>query len=305
MMTSASRPRVTFLSRASSLAVALLVLSTACGQVHSTIPVDTTARDIAQSVCSSAYRCCTLAQLMNNDAAGTSVATATQDCTADSAPCEQACEARTAENFRNELSGVQRSVDQRRAVYEQAKVDACLAKIRSSSCETINVTNHLTGVPGCESFVTPLVAVGGGCTNDYECIDGWCRQPTPPETGDGTCAPLARVGEACAAGNCAPGLACDPKGSDPADDVCVQAGDVGAVCSDAFECKSGACSSSGGSGKTCAPTGGMSGGMCFYSSGCSIAGGRPGPGAALGLAALLGIAVARGRRRRHLGGARR
>ena len=64
-----------------------------------------------QTVCSKAYACCTLPQLMGNGSAGTSAATATADCTTDVAPCEHACETKTAEDFRNQLSGVQRSVD--------------------------------------------------------------------------------------------------------------------------------------------------------------------------------------------------
>jgi hypothetical protein len=268
-MTITSRPSVT-LRCITFLPAAALALLAGCGQVHGSIPVDSTASDIAQTVCSSAYRCCTLAQLMSNDAAGTSAATAANDCTSDSAACEQACETKTAENFRNELSGVQSSVDRKRAVYEQTKVDACLSKLRSSTCETINVTNHLTGVPGCESFVTPLVPVGGNCTNDYECVDGWCKPPTGSDTGEGTCAALAQAGGSCTENkNCAPGLSCYLNSSDPPVGVCLQGGGSSAT-----------------------------GEMCFYSSGCSIAGGRPGSRAALGLAVFALIALARGRRGR-------
>jgi hypothetical protein len=264
-----------------------------CGGVHG-IQVDKTATQIGQTVCAKAYSCCTLDQLMSNDAAGTDAA----DCSGDHTACEHACEAKTADNFRNVLSGIQDSVDRKRAQYEQAKVDACLDTIRSASCPTLNMTNHLMGVPGCDSFVTPLVALGGACGNDYECVGGFCKPPPPSSNAfDGVCTALADVGQSCADANCATGLVCDPKTADVADDICVQPGDTGAVCSDAFECKSGLCSTSGGSGTTCAaPTGG---GQCFYSSGCAAAGeGRPSVFTLLLFAAFIAVALVRARRSR-------
>src|SRR3954447_9899066 len=98
-----------------------------CGEVH-VIPVDKTASDIGQTVCSAAYRCCTVAQLMANDAAGTDAG----DCSTDSAACEQACEAKTSDNFRTFLTDIQASVDRKRAFYERAKGDPCLQTIRSA-----------------------------------------------------------------------------------------------------------------------------------------------------------------------------
>jgi hypothetical protein len=236
-----------------------------CGQVHG-IPVDKTASDIGQTVCSAAYRCCSVAQLMGNDAAGTDAG----DCSADSSACEQACETKTTDKFRNVLVGIQASVDQKRAVYEQAKVDACLQTIRSAACGTLNMTGRLEGVPGCGSFVTPLVALGGACGNDYECLGSWCKHDPASQSFDGVCTAFAAVAEACGdEARCASDLRCDPKTKDPADDVCVTVGSVGAACSDASECQSGVCSGSEGSGKTCAEP---AGNQCFYASGCAAAG---------------------------------
>ena len=105
----------------SSVSCAVSLLSIAafgalggCGSVHG-IPIAEVANDIAQTVCSKAWSCCTVSQLMGNGSAGTSAVTATADCTTDVAPCEHACEAQTAGDFRNQLSGVQRSVDQKRS----------------------------------------------------------------------------------------------------------------------------------------------------------------------------------------------
>jgi MYXO-CTERM domain-containing protein len=70
------------------------------------------------------------------------------------------------------------------------------------------------------------------------------------------------------------------------------------MCSDSFECKSGLCTTSGGSGTTCAAsTGG--GSQCFYSSGCAAGGeGRPSVVTLLLFAGFIAVAIARARRRR-------
>jgi hypothetical protein len=171
-------------------------LGAGCGEVHS-IPIDQDATQIAQTVCSAAYRCCTLDQLVKNSNAG---ADAGADCTTDHTACEHACETDTATSFRAQLTTVQQSVDAKRAVFEQAKVDACLDTIRASTCDGLNMTDHLTGVPGCDSFVTPLVPIGGACSQSYECMGSWCD--------GGTCAAFMTVGQPCPSGgqSCLSGL---------------------------------------------------------------------------------------------------
>jgi hypothetical protein len=257
-----------------------------CGSVHG-IPINQTASDIAESVCAKAWACCSVDQLKNNGSSGADVSTDSEPCTRDSyAKCEQACESKTAEDFRNYLADIQRSVDQKRAVYEEAKVKACLKTIREDSCENLNMSYHLTGVPGCDSFASPLVAMGGACSKDYECTSGWCK---PAATaGDGTCAaPMS--GMSCAVDGCGRGFACDGRGTnDQADDVCVQLQDNGLSCSGGVQCKSGNCTNN-----TCMPPAGA----CFYGSGCSAAGGAPSVAALLLVLGLAGFA-ARGRARR-------
>ena len=159
------------------------------------------------------------------------------------------------------------------------------------------MTGHLTGVPGCASFVTPLVAEGGACGNDYECTTGWCKPPAPPATGDGK-TPTSVAGMSCTSLSCGEQLTCDGLGTDDkADDVCVQRMDDGATCTDGIQCKSGNCTTSGGSGMTCAPA---TGAMCFYGSGCSAGGdGRPGPVTILLLVAFVGVTLLRTRRGEH------
>jgi hypothetical protein len=261
----------------------------ACGNV-SGIPVDQTATRIANAVCPKAWMCCTADQLMSNSAAGSDVAS---------------CETATADNYKTVLSGLQASVDAKRASYQSAKLDACLEKIQSSDCATLNVTNHLIGIPGCESFTTPLVPVGGACAADYECVNGWCNVPSSSTNGLGTCAAFLAAGQSCAAAggaSCGPNAVCDVEGTpnDSTDDLCAAVSDIGGTCADDLQCTSLNCSSSGGSGMTCAAATAPPAAMCFYGSGCSEAGGRPGTGTLLLFAGFAAVAFLRaGRGRRH------
>ncbi len=260
-----------------------------CGNV-SGIPVDQTATRIANAVCPKAWMCCTANQLSSNSAAGTS---------------EQDCITQTTSSYKLQLSTLQASVDQKRASYQSSKVDACLNEIQTSDCATLNVTNHIAGIPGCESFTTPLVAVGGACSEDYECIDGWCNVPASSNNGDGVCAAFLAAGQSCATGggsSCGPHAVCDVEGTpyDSSDDLCAAVSDIGGTCADDLQCTSLNCTTSGGSGMMCAAASTPPPAMCFYSSGCSEAGGRPGTGTLLLFAAFAAIAFLRaGRARRN------
>jgi len=263
---------------ASVMVFASLVGLSGCGGVHG-IPIDSTATQIAQTVCPKAYKCCTQSQLMNNGQAGTDEAT---------------CESMTTTAFEGDLETIQSSQDQKRAMFDDAKLQACLSTIRSADCSTLDMTNHLAGVPGCDSFVDPLVVSGGACSQDYECIDGWCQQPTDMSGGDGTCQPHAQLNASCATASCEPGLTCDILLSDS---TCVQAGDIGASCADDLQCTSVSCSiPSGATAGTCVAA---TAAQCFYASGCDAAGeGRPSAGTAILLAAFALIAMLRARRSR-------
>jgi len=268
--------------------VALMGLA-GCGNV-SGIPVDQTATRIASVICPKAWMCCTADQLMSNTAAGTS---------------EQDCLSQTTDHYKSYLSTLQVSVDKKRASYQSSKLDTCLMTINDSACATLNVTNHIAGITGCESFTTPLVAVGRACSQDYECIDGWCNVPTGANNGEGLCAAFLAAGQSCATGggvSCGPGSVCDIEGTPDvsADDLCAAVSDIGGVCADDLQCSSLNCSSSGGSGMRCAAAATPPAAMCFYSSGCSAAGGRPGPGTLLLFAGFAAIAFLRaGRARRN------
>jgi hypothetical protein len=275
----------------STVTLLTAVLLAGCGGVHG-IQIDATAKRIAEDVCSKAWVCCSVDQLKNNASSGADVATTTQPCTDDRSPCVKQCETKTAEDFRHYLADIQRSVDQKRALYEDAKVEDCLSKIRQDSCDQLNMVNRLTSVPGCDVFTTPLVTMGGACGQDYECTSGWCKAGA--SGGDGTCeAPMS--GMSCAVDGCGHGFTCDGLGTtEETDDVCVAVQENGATCTGGIQCKSGNCSASGGAGMICQPAVNA----CFYGSGCSAVGGRPGVVSLLLLSGLLAFTVRRTRRGR-------
>jgi hypothetical protein len=253
-----------------------------CGEVDG-IPIEKTSTDFAKAICPKAYDCCTPEQLMpNKDLAGTT---------------EPECEVKTADHFRSRMQTMQASQNAGRARFDQEQVDACLEAIRASNCSQLQTIRSLSGLPACDSsFATPLVAIGGTCGQDYECIGGVCQKAAG--AWEGVCVAGASIGGSCSSDSssrCAPDLTCDPRdGNVDTDNVCVAEQDNGAACSSNLECKTRICAAaSGATAKTCqAP----SGPVCFYGGGCAAAGGRPGAAALLIMAAFAAVAMLRGRR---------
>src|SRR4051812_24726079 len=258
----------------SALALALL----GCGEV-SGIPIDKTATDFAKAICPKAYDCCTTEQLMGNDAAGTT---------------EAECETNTSKNFRDSLNTMQGSENAGRAKYDQAQVDLCLAALRAATCTELTAIHSISGIPACNStFATPLVAIGGKCGQDYECIDSVCQKA--PGEWEGVCAVGASVGASCTTDHCAQNLSCDPRDANvDSDSVCVVEQENGGACNDNFDCKSRVCAAaSGATAKTCmAPTTPQ----CFYGGGCSAAGGAPRLASLLLMGLFTAVALLRTRR---------
>ena len=180
-----------------------------------------------------------------------------------------------------------------RARYNQAQVDACLIAIRQARCSTLTAINRLSALPECDStFAVPLVAVGGTCQNDFECIDTVCVKTAG--AGQGICAAGVSAGTSCVADRCGQDLLCDPRdGSNANDDVCVAEQENGAACADNFECKSRVCAApAAGGAKLCAAP---STAVCFYGGGCSLGHGRAGLTSLLVLAAFALVTVRRAR----------
>jgi hypothetical protein len=251
-----------------------------CGGVTG-IPIEKTATEFSKAICDAAYKCCTPETLMGNAAAGKT---------------EAECEANTAQNFRNSLQNMQNSENAGRAKYKQDDVDACLAALRAADCPQLTSIRSLSGIPECNStFATPLVAAGGVCGQDYECIGGVCEKAEG--AWEGVCVAGNAKGAACANDNrCASDLICDQRGtgSDPSDDVCVAEQDNGATCVDGFECKSRNCVADSATGaRTCQA---QTAAQCFYGGGCAAGGGRPSLAALVLMGLFVVVALARTRR---------
>jgi hypothetical protein len=251
------------------LAVALL----GCGKKDSGpgIAIEDAPQQIAQAVCPKAYGCCTPMQLAPNDLAGKD---------------ETSCETKTATGFKNNLDGLKNAIAAGRVAYHGDKLATCLAFIRGANCSQLDTTNHFSGLD-CDPYLEPLVAPGGVCTGDVECIDGACDKPTM-SSGDGVCRARPRQGESCATVGCANGFVCSGDGQ-----TCQPAIAVGGMCTSDGQCATGNCSAFTGT-KSCAPP---PANQCFYASACSY--GR----APLGLGwRIAGLALAslglRARRRR-------
>ncbi|HEY2900715.1 MAG TPA: hypothetical protein VGL59_09080 [Polyangia bacterium] len=264
-----------------TMVVAVAAAAGGCGKAQGDlggIPADQAPTAIAETVCAKAYDCCTPTQLMGNDLAGTDEAT---------------CEQKTHDAFANNLAPVLASQARYRSAYDGAKLEACLAYIRATDCHDLGTTNHFSGIPGCDAFVQPRVAMGAGCTYDWECQQGQCIKSAGQI--DGLCKPLDVAGDDCASSKCAADLICDGQSK-----ICVAPLADGAPCTRRDLCSSGSCNAStdadagadaGTPAMVCGPP---MGGSCFYSSGCST-GGRPRAGSLFAAAAL---ALAWGARRR-------
>jgi hypothetical protein len=236
------------------------------------VALDSAPEEMARAVCPRAYDCCLPSQLMSNDQAGTD---------------EASCETRSAAGFRNQLDGLQDSIKKKRARYRGDKLAACLAFIRSASCERLSRTDHFSGLE-CEPYVEPLLAVGATCGHDHECVDGVCQKE--PMAWEGVCRPLAREAESCAAIRCGAGLTCG-------NGTCIATRAEGASCQSNPQCASGNCSAPvAGGAQSCAPA---AANKCFYSSACAF--GRSPPPAGLLLVALALAAYRLSRRGRAAG----
>jgi len=247
----------------------LPVLVLGCGKVAGKaggIRAEDAPREIARAVCPKAYVCCTAMELMGNEMAGTD---------------EPSCELKTAEAFHNQLQPVLASQSRFRSDYDGVKLEACLAHVRAATCEELGTTNHFSGIPGCDAFVEARLGHGEACTQDWECIEGWCEGSVMGA--DGACRPLAKEGEACDPAKCEKDIRCDS-----ATKMCARPRAEGEVCLRGDQCASNNCpaAATAGADRKCAPA---KGGACFYSAACSAAGaGRPG---LLSLALMLAIAA--------------
>ena len=174
----------------------LLVLS--CGGVpdpigsNGPVPLNKVADEWRKALCDKVYTCCSAAERMSNDAIGK-----------DPSSCQAALDRETS-YF---LGDLETSVAAGRVVYHAEKMTACLASLKARSCAAIKMPpGDMNITDSCEGVFEPKVALGGACTEYWDCMGGWCA-------GD--------IG----------GLM----------DRCIPRGADGAVCDEGPECQSGIC----------------------------------------------------------------
>ena len=260
-----------------------------CGEVH-VIPVDKTAADIGQTVCSAAYRCCTVAELMGNDAAGTDAA----DCSRIPLPASSPAKRRPPQVSQRPVrhSGLRRPKASSLRASEGRRLPTDDPFGRLWHAEHDGTAGRR---PRLRVLRDPARPRGRRLRERLRVhrrvVQARRREPVVRRRLHGV---RSRGGVLWRRSPLRQRPPCDPKTKDPADDICVAVGPIGAACSDASECQSGVCSGSGGSGKTCAEPAGR---QCFYASGCAAAGdNRPSVPTLLLFVAFAGVALVRTRR---------
>jgi len=109
-------------------------------------------------------------------------------------------------------------LDEGRTAYDADKAGACLASLRSGSCDSAGADNRLPQ-PACEATFHGTVVDGGQCFDDDECLSTSCE--------------IADCGLACCAGVCDPTVALAAIGASCASADCVE----GAFCTEADVCQ--------------------------------------------------------------------
>jgi hypothetical protein len=242
-----------------------ILLLAGCGSDGVTI--ENFAQKYAEAICSKNFQCCNAMELADKTMS---------TCVTNN---QFAISALTASINESKAKG--------RANYDDSKSGTCIDSLKSMTCDEFK-----QGVGGnmaaCMAFVTPNVAMGGACTQDYECITGNCEgedtSVDPPV--DGMCGgmiSLAQIGAACSSIECVDGAYCDPATS-----TCQANKGAGSACTSSNECVN-----------TCD----TATSTCTCYSGCNVAGATTTRGAVLSLLLLgVGLVVRRSRRRRRANG---
>jgi hypothetical protein len=157
------------------------------------IPVEQVAAAWRKAVCTRVYDCCLPAERMVNPELGKT---------------EAECEGLLDPENSYFLGDIGRSVQEGRVVYHPDKMAACLADLRTRSCELLRAPpGELDVTSRCQGVFEPKVAVGGACTEYWDCVGGWCA-------GDigglqDSCAPRGENGHVCDEGNECLSTICD------------------------------------------------------------------------------------------------
>jgi hypothetical protein len=143
----------------------LVLLGLSCGgddrpTVDVAVPIENVGTVWRKVVCEKVYDCCSPAERESNSAIGKDLGS---------------CEASVDEEVSYFLGDLAASVRAGRLIYHADKMTKCLADLRARSCaEMKSPPGDLDVTAACEGVFEPLVAPGGGCSEYWDCIGGWC-----------------------------------------------------------------------------------------------------------------------------------
>ena len=78
------------------------------------------------------------------------------------------------------------SIEAERIAYDELLLRDCVEASKVMSCDDVIANRHDAS---CNAYLTPLVPLGGFCTLDGDCIDGFCS--------DSECVPAFAVDDRC------------------------------------------------------------------------------------------------------------
>jgi hypothetical protein len=169
----------------------LTLLLIGCGSGGGSVSIENFPQKYAEALCAKNFSCCEASEL-----AGKTMSTCVTD--------NQAVVA----VFVSEINASQ---TQARVSYDPSASGTCIDSLKALTCEQFK-----QGIGGntaaCMAALTPKVALGGACAQDYECTTNNCEGATTNPPVDGTCAAapvLAGVNSSCAANACVGTAYCD------------------------------------------------------------------------------------------------
>ena len=126
------------------------------------------------------------------------------------------CESMTKSNYQNILATLQSSVNQKRAIYHVVQARHLPGDHPELGLRRAEHDQPPDGGPGVRLLHHAAGPVGGACSQDYECIGGWCNVPsTSTEWRRRVRGVPCAAGMSCAAAggpSCGPNAVCDRKG---------------------------------------------------------------------------------------------
>jgi hypothetical protein len=175
----------------------VVLLGLSCGgdkqaDVEADIPLENVAAVWRKAVCEKYNSCCSSSERALNDAIGGDYAS---------------CEASLDKEITFFLGDLPASVQAGRVVYHADKMAKCVASLKARSCtEMKSPPGDLDVTQMCEGVFEPTVAPGGGCSEYWDCIGGWCAGDLGDLSVD-KCLPRGDEGFACDEGTeCISGL---------------------------------------------------------------------------------------------------